>query len=179
VKKHRFSLKPFRSSFLSPPFEITGTLWRHLNELEIIYELSGPLSELVLQAPSAAPLRMGGLWKETCFEFFLSPKDAEHYWEFNISPAGHWNVYRFASYRQEMKEELAIESLSSSTHVHSRALQISVKLLLDRIVKPDGMLIAGLSAVVKTINQGVTHWALVLTGPKADFHRRDNFIIEL
>ena len=65
----------------------------------------------MIPAPADLPARKHGLWEETCFEFFLGVKDSPRYWEFNLSPAGHWNVYRFAGYRQGMEEETAFTAL--------------------------------------------------------------------
>ena len=44
------------------------------------------------------PRRRDRLWEETCLELFLGEEGSERYWEFNLSPAGHWNVYRFEFY---------------------------------------------------------------------------------
>jgi hypothetical protein len=174
-----FSLKPLHKAGGSPNYGITGVVGRHFNELFIGYELSGDPEALVFPAPSSLPLRRRGLWEETCFEFFLAPKDVDYYWEFNLSPAGHWNVYRFTSYRQGMKEEQAIAGLPFSVTVDAHVLRVSMKLNLGGIIQPGVTLKVAISAVIKTLNAGITHWALVLTGPKADFHSKDNFIIEL
>ena len=104
-----FSLQPF--SPIGPPlnFKITGHITRRSRQLAIRYDLRGDLAELVIPAPADLPARRHGLWEETCFEFFLGVKDSPRYWEFNLSPAGHWNVYRFAGYRQGMAEETALD----------------------------------------------------------------------
>lgn len=46
------------------------------------------------------PQRLHELWKETCFEAFVSVRGAVKYWELNLSPKGNWNVYEFEDYRQ-------------------------------------------------------------------------------
>ena len=109
-----FSLQPF--SPIGPPlnFKITGHIARRPRQLAIRYDLRGDLAELMIPAPADMPARRHGLWEETCFEFFLGVKDSPRYWEFNLSPAGHWNVYRFAGYRQGMAEETALTSLPLS-----------------------------------------------------------------
>ncbi len=175
---HSFSLKPFPTTVASPRFEITGVVERRFNELSIDYEISGDPAELIFAAPSPVPLRKRGLWEETCFEFFLAPKEADHYWEFNLSPAGHWNVYSFTSYRKGMREEPAIASLPFTVAVHSHGLRVSMKLDLAGVVSADRALKVAVSAVVKAKNTGTTYWASIHTGPKPDFHRHDNFVIE-
>src|SRR4030042_7193941 len=60
------------------------------------------------------------------FSLFPFPGEgSERYWEFNLSPAGHWNVYRFASYRKEMREEPAFASLPFRVRTEPEALRLS------------------------------------------------------
>ena len=174
-----FSLQPF--SPLNPPLTIklTGRISRRPRQLAIRYDLHGPLAELMIPAPDALPVRRQGLWEETCFEFFLGVKDAPQYWEFNLSPAGHWNVYRFAGYRQGMAEEPALTSLPMIVRRHSDSLEVTLKLDVERIVSADQPLMVGISAVIKLAGGGPTYWALTHPGPQADFHRRDSFLLEL
>jgi hypothetical protein len=177
-----FSLRPFRSAGKLPDFEITGSIGRHSDTLSISYALYGPLDGLILPAPADVRVRKNGLWEETCFEFFLGLKGPEHYWEFNLSPSGHWNVYRFKSYRQGMQEEPAFTSLPFSVQLCSNSLLLSMALELDRVIPPEQaseVLQVGVSAVIRTIDGKTTYWALAHPGPQADFHRRDGFVIEL
>jgi hypothetical protein len=179
MKSRSFSLKPFPSTALLPHLEITGDIARSSNKLSISYEISGPLAELVLPAPADVRLRKNGLWEETCFEFFLAPLTSGRYWEFNLSPSGHWNIYHFASFRQGMMEETAYTSLPFSVLIYSDFLQLSLEVELDKILQADQSLKIGISAVIKTVNGRMTFWALTHPGPQPDFHRRDSFIIEL
>ena len=174
-----FSLQPF--SPLGPPLtiKITGHIIRRPRQLAIRYDLQGDLAELMIPAPAAMPARRHGLWEETCFEFFLGVKDAPQYWEFNLSPAGHWNVYRFTGYRQGMAEETALTSLPLSVRRRSDSLEVSLELDVERIVAADQPLTVGIAAVIKLAGGGLTYWALTHPGPQADFHRRDSFLVEL
>ena len=43
--------------------------------------------------------RVTGLWEDTCFEFFLANGSELGYAEFNFSPPGDWQVFRFSDYR--------------------------------------------------------------------------------
>jgi hypothetical protein len=174
-----FSLQPFPSASPLPSWKITGHIARRSNRLAIRYALLGPLADLAIPAPSDRPARRNGLWEETCFEFFLGAKDSEGYWEFNLSPAGHWNVYRFAAYRQGMQEETALTSLPLSVENQSDALRLALELDLERIVPPDQALEVAVSAVLKHKDGRMTYWALTHPGPQADFHRRDGFILDL
>jgi hypothetical protein len=174
-----FSLQPFSPS--GPPLniKISGHIARRSHQLAIRYDLRGDLAELMIPAPADMPVRQQGLWEETCFEFFLGVKDSPQYWEFNLSPAGHWNVYRFAGYRQGMAEEIALTSLPLSVRRRSDSLRLDLELDGGAIVPADQPLMVGIAAVIKLAGGGLTYWALIHPGPQADFHRRDSFLVEL
>lgn len=175
-----FSLKPFASTDLSRQVEITVCINLISKTLAISYILIGPLRKLVIPEPAGMLARRDNLWEETCFEFFLAVKDTDRYWEFNLSPAGHWNVYRFESYRQGMQAEPAFESLPFSVQRHPDTLHISLEFDLRRIIPvSDQTVKAGISAIIKPVSGEITYWALTHPGAKADFHRRDSFTIEL
>jgi hypothetical protein len=174
-----FSLKPFFP--ISPPLniEVTGRIMRRSHLLAIRYDLRGDLERLVIPAPADVAARRSGLWEETCCEFFLGVKDSPRYWEFNLSPAGHWNVYRFDGYRQGMAEETALTSLPLSVRRRPDSLQLDLELEVGRIVSADQPLEVGIAAVIKLAGHGVTYWALIHPGPAADFHCRDTFLVEM
>ena len=174
-----FSLQPF--SPIGPPLtiKITGHIARRSRQLAIRYDLRGDLAELVIPAPAARPARRHRLWEETCFEFFLGVKDSPGYWEFNLSPAGHWNVYRFAGYRQGMAEETALTPPPMSVQRRPDLLRVALELEVERIMAADQPLMVGMAAVIKLAGGGLTYWALIHPGPEPDFHRRDGFLVEL
>ncbi len=135
-----FSLEPFPSADILPRLKITGNIIRRSGTLAISFELSGPLAELVIPAPEDIPSRKSALWEETCFEFFLSVKNSDKYREFNLSPSGHWNVFRFESYRKGMQEEPAFSSLPFSVQRQPDSLQLSLELDIDKIITADQIL---------------------------------------
>lgn len=182
----RFCLQPFSTSksqqatasFL-PNLKITGNIARCADTLALSYELLDPLAKVMLPPLADKPARKNELWQETCFEFFLGIKNFEQYWEFNLSPAGHWNIYHFDAYRQGMQEEIAFTSLPFSIQNQSDALLLALKIDLAKLVQADQTLVVAISTVIKHRNNEVTYWALTHPGPQADFHRRDSFIVEL
>jgi hypothetical protein len=174
-----FYLKPFLSAGPLAHLKITGKIIRRSGTVAISYALFGPMAEIVIPGLAGMPVRKNALWEETCFEFFLASRDSDQYWEFNLSPAGHWNVYRFKSYRQDMREEPAFTSLPFSVRRQPDSLRLSLKLDLDKIIPADETLRVAISAVIKSKNGDITYWALTHPGPQADFHRRDSFLIEL
>ena len=179
MNSRNFSLTPFLSVGLLSDLEITGSISRSSNTFAVTYTLLGPLSELLIPAPAEMPARKNVLWEETCFEFFLALKNSDQYWEFNLSPAGHWNVYSFKSYRQGMREEPAFTSLPFSVYRQPNALRLSLNLDLASIILEDQTFQIAVSAVMKALNGKTTYWALTHPGPQADFHRRDGFILQL
>jgi hypothetical protein len=175
-----YSLKPFASTGLSRQFEVTGSISLNSGILVLRYILTGPLAKIVIPEPVVKRERRDNLWEDTCFEFFLAPVNAERYWEFNVSPAGHWNVYRFESYRLGMQSEPAFQSLPFTVWRRPDALHITLEADLTRMIPLSGQtLTAGISAVIKTVSDGMMYWALTHPGAEADFHRRDSFLIEL
>lgn len=173
-----FSLQPFSSNESLTNLQITGNIARYDNQLTINYQLSGDLKTVVIPSPSNTPTRKHELWEETCFEFFLGIKNSAQYWEFNLSPAGHWNIYRFDGYRQGMKEETAFSVLPFNAH-KSDDLSLNLNVDLSKIISTQETLEVAITAVIKHSNNTVNYWALTHCGKEADFHLRDSFIIDL
>jgi hypothetical protein len=174
-----FSLHPFPGEAPRFPLGITGTIARRGHILALRYELRGDLAALALPDPADRPARRDGLWRETCFEFFLAPQNLPQYWEINLSPAGHWNVYGFEYYPQGMHEEPALAALPFTVLKKPASLLLALEVDVSGFLPPGQPLDAAISAVIKARDDTLTYWALAHPGPQPDFHRRDTFIIEL
>lgn len=159
--------------------EITGGISRTGGTLRLHYRLDGALEDVVLPACLQAPERRDGLWEATCFEAFLAVAGEEGYWEVNLSPAGHWNVYRLDGYRRGLRPEPAFTTLPFAVRRQGRLLELDLACALPAAIGPDGPLEVGISAVIERMDGGVSHWALRHPGPLADFHRRDGFLLKL
>jgi len=179
MNEQSFSLQPFTSTSPLTNCEIVGNITRYHQNLTISYELHSQLTELVIPTAASKPARKHGLWQETCFEYFIGVKDSPQYWEFNLSPAADWNVYRFAAYRQGMEEEQAFTSLPFSVEQQSDMLRLTLEVDLAQFVSANQILEVAISAVVKPKEGEVSYWALAHPGSKPDFHHRDSFILEL
>jgi hypothetical protein len=179
MRGQNFSLQPFQRTGLQVELKITGSITRRSNNLTICYQLLGSLNELLIPVQADAPARRNRLWEETCFEFFIGAGDTGPYWEFNLSPSGNWNVYRFKDYRREMHEELSLTSLPFYVGKHTETLRLELELDLDTIVPVEQAMKVAVSAVIKHMDGEVSYWALTHSGPQPDFHRQDSFIIEL
>jgi hypothetical protein len=175
----RFSLKPFRAGGPASDLNITGNISRGAAALSLSVTLRGPLAEVALPPSSELPARKTALWEETCFEIFLGTNDSDRYWEFNLSPGGHWNVYRFTSYRQGMREERAFTSLPFRVLLFPDALRLFLKTDLERIIPSGQAVEVAISSVVKTVGGKTSFWALTHPGAHPDFHRREGFLIKL
>lgn len=175
MKLREFPLKAFPGEKNGPDIRITGSVGRRAGTLSIRYAISGDLSIIAIPAPGNPPKRKDRLWEETCLEFFLGVHGSEGYWEVNLSPAGHWNVYRFTRYRDGMREEPAFASLPFNVRIEPEALRLSLDLEIAKIIPARSALEVGVGAVIKTFKGETSHWALVHPGPRPDFHRRDGF----
>ncbi len=179
MKGLSFSLKQFPPACLERKIKITGSIARRSDILSLTYVLAGPLSDIIIPPKADLPSRKYGLWEETCFEFFLCPEGSDIYWEFNLSTAGHWNVYRFTSYRAGMQDEPAFRSLPFSVMVGDDTLCLSLELDLNGILPASQALKAAVSAVINTSDEGLSYWALAHAGLKPDFHLKEGFMLEL
>jgi hypothetical protein len=174
-----FSLEPFAGNVSLSGLEITGHIARQSGTLSIGYLLRGGIERLAIPKPADIPARTNGLWENTCLEFFLARKGDKGYWEFNLSPDGHWNVYHFESYRQGMQEETAFGSLPFLVSRQPESVSLDLTAALEKIIPRQPPLEIGVAAVIKSIGGESSYWALTHKGARADFHRRDGFIIEL
>lgn len=177
MNQHNFSLIPF-NLVTAPNIEITGNVLRHQGTLNIEYVLQGDLDKVILPSPKAKSDRLFDLWEHTCLEFFLAIKDTTEYWEFNLSPAGDWNVFHFLSYRHDIAEELNLSSLAAKIVREQDCWKLSLEVGLAKIISPDINLELGITAVIEEQHQ-LSYWALKHAAAEADFHDRASFAIAL
>ena len=175
----RFLLKPFPGEGNPAGVTIGGSIGRRADTLSVRCEVRGNLSKVSIPAAAEAPRRQDRLWEETCFELFLGTADSEAYWELNLSPSGHWNVYRFDGYREGMREETAITSLPFDLRRDSEALLLAAEICIGKIVPAGKDLAATVAVVIKTSDGGKSHWAPVHPASRPDFHRREGFALIL
>ena len=179
-----FSLIPFPDNCPHPEIEITGQIEQFNQQLSITFLLTGEIEKIAIAPADPNPSRRNELWQTTCFEFFLALKGSPKYWEFNLSPAGHWNIYRFDDYREGMAEELAFQALPFLVKIKPDSLTLSLSLDLETIISSTQALEVGITTVIQSnINDliseknSITYWALTHVGKEADFHQRKSFIL--
>ena len=145
--------------------------------MAIHYLLRGPMDRLVLPAAVECPERGDDLWRGTCLEFFLAPRGDQSYWEFNLSPAGHWNAYHFSGYRSGMAPDPGYASLPFQVCATADALSLDLEWALPAALADDQPLELGVCAVIVLRGGELSYWALAHPGAEPDFHRRDGFRI--
>ena len=119
------------------------------------------------------------MWETTCFEFFLAIPAAAGYWEFNLSPAGLWNVFRLTGYRQGLQEEPAFPRLPFTVHRQPEILTLTLNVDLAAIIPGNPPLEVAISTVLQHQDGRLSYWALTHPGPEPDFHHREGFLIKL
>jgi len=179
MEKIKVHLKPWPDPNL-PAIEITGTVERRVDILSMEYYISGSLMDLEIPVPNNSPERRIALWEHTCLEFFIGEPGLSRYWEFNLSPSGDWNVFRFEEYRQGLFEEMAFSELPLYVvQETSKNFLLKLEWDLERIFGPGKVLEMAVTAVIKTKSGRETMWALSHPGSSPDFHHRKGFLIRL
>lgn len=182
-KQQAFSLKPFEKDIPPSAIQLKGHIARWMNTLFVHYEIIGSLLRIDIPGQKQKPSRKKGLWENTCLELFVAARDCDQYREFNLSPSGDWNVFRFEHYRNEgyvdrLLEEPSVTSLPLRTQKRSESFSLDLEFDLDKIIRKDQLLEIGVSAII-TFGKSKSYWALTHSDSVPDFHRRDSFIIKL
>ena len=196
MNQSNFSLIPFVDRAVAQ-IQITGSISRQEDCLDVKYQLSGDLSKIIIPPPSQTANRQYDLWEHTCFELFLRLSNTTKYWEFNLSPTKDWNVFYFADYRhpcpaflrqglrmtafrsQNLAEETAIASLPCEIWQTFESLQVSLKIDLNKIMPAKSDLDIAVATVIENQERQLSYWALTHPASKADFHHQDSFAISL
>lgn len=172
-------LSPFPGERVPAGLAVSAGIVRDSRTLRVRHVLAGDLSGLSIPPPAQNPERRDRLWQSTCLELFLAERGAGGYLEFNLSPAGHWNVYRFDAYRQGMRPESSFDALPFRVLRQPDALVVSIAIDLDPLFPAGRPLAAAAAAVVLSADGEATHWALAHPAPRPDFHARTAFLIDL
>lgn len=143
--------------------------------LALRYRIAGNPDGLRLPA-AAAPARVEGLWRHTCFEVFVMGEDAPAYREFNFSPSGAWQAYGFLAYRQGGPLARAVAPRIECQEHGDFGLDV---LLPASQLPPGARLRLGLSAVIEATDGGLSYWALRHPPGRPDFHHSDCLALEL
>ena len=126
-------LHPFKQDARRQGIVLEGNLRWFDNQLLLEFRLQGPQEDLVCPSQTATAQRLDGLWQSTCLEAFFAIPGEAHYWEFNLSPSGDWNLYRLEEYRQGLRQEqgMGISAISLEKEVLGNAVQLKAEVALD------------------------------------------------
>ena len=102
MKKQTFILKNHKRE--EKNIVIEASLEIEQKRVKVEYKVTGELNNYIFEEASKQK-RANELWKSTCFELFIAPKEKLNYWELNISPSTKWNLYTFDNYKELMREE--------------------------------------------------------------------------
>lgn len=118
--------------------------------------------------------RLHEIWKSTCFEAFIKPKNQKQYWEINVNPSRAWNVYKFSSYREPSPpvEDSGWKLIEFSFEPGSLSVKFSHDLSLASRFE------VGLSCIFDMMDGKKSYWALEHSQDKPDFHNAKTFILE-
>jgi hypothetical protein len=172
-------LSPFPGERAAAGLSVSVGIAREGETLRVRHSLAGDLAGLAIPPPARRPERRDRLWQLSCMELFLAERGAGGYLEFNLSPAGHWNVWRFDSYRQGMREEAAFVELPFLVTREQGVLSLSLSIGLEGLFPAGRPLVAAAAAVVLDAAGDATHWALAHPASRPDFHARAAFLLDL
>jgi len=174
-------LRAFDPTRFGDEVRLRAQVDRDAGVLSLRYELEGPLTRFVIPEAAARATRREKLWEATCFEAFFAPADTTKYWELNLSPEGHWNVYRFDTYRRGMRlEPRAIAPVLEVTTDGVGSLVLTTTLDLGPVheIARHEVEVA-LTAVLTEPGGARSFWALRHDAREPDFHRRESFAVRL
>lgn len=172
-----FILQPFPGHNSCRDFSLCGKISRENNICKINYELTGPLASLRIPSPTTTTERRDKLWQKTCFEMFWKTPEDSNYWELNLSPTGHWNVYAFNDYRKGMQQEKKICGITMASHRTPVQLTIDLTIELSPLLPHVTLLDLGINAILEHDDQTKSFWALAHGTDKPDFHQQKYFPI--
>lgn len=173
----RFALAPFPGDPAPAGVRIAGDVAREGAVLALTWRLHDP-DGVAAVPPPAPPERRYGLWEATCFEFFVRDPAGPGYWEFNLAPEGHWNVYRLDAYREGLRDEPAFARLPFAVTQTPGGLEVALRVDLAPLGLAEAPWRLAIAAVVAA-GAGTSYWALAHPAAEADFHAPGAFTLDL
>ena len=192
-----FSLVPHAQSDGGKTYQIGAKLCAlSPYELGLYFRVEGMIEKLSLPS-KVKGVRTDDLWQATCFELFFcfdaaegkqtTPKAAP-YWEVNIAPSSAWASYEFSGYRAGMTNCDDLRVIDVRTSSSKDKLELSARLSLgDRFAglfargeAGEGALARntqiGLSAILKSMRDEKSYWAIAHPAGAPDFHHVDSYV---
>lgn len=172
-----FELAPYPGAAVPAGARIQGTARRVGAILELEWRLQVPAE--AIPALAARPERRRELWEATCCECFLRSPEHAGYWELNLSPAGHWNVFRFLGYRTGMMDEPAVSALACTITRDAAGCEVRVALDTTALGLAEVAWELAIATVLAEPGGRISYWALAHPGEQPDFHHPEAFQLPL
>ena len=162
---------------LTPSLPMTLPVWfgRTRGVLRVTFRIPGDTSEILLPEKAEMEFR-DELWRHTCFEVFIMPREGPHYAELNLSPSTEWAAYRFDDYRMGMRTAPVLPAKIVSTRSKNR-FELSAVIELPEWAELDWRI--NFTAVIEEKGGRKSYWALAHPPGPPDFHDRSCFIARL
>lgn len=171
-------LQLFATSPVDIPLVVKVAVRREDAVLRCRFEVAGCGVKLPAPSPDG-PARCDGLWRHTCLEAFVGADRDPGYCEWNLSPSGDWNLYRFDGHRKNGRPETAVTAAAPRVTRGEDVLVVEGELPLGPLGLAEALLEVGLSAVVEADDGRLTYWALAHAAARPDFHDRRGFKLRL
>lgn len=175
VSAQALSLVPHPDGGSTSVRGLIATLAGETEALVVRYTLTAPLDTLRLPLASAAPARRDELWRHTCFELFVMGADGVYH-EFNFSPSGDWQAYRFEAYRRRGGTQPAT---APRLDIRRNPTTLTLDARVPRAALPTHPVNAALTAVIEDAAGVLSYWALHHAPGKPDFHHPAGFTVAL
>ena len=112
------------------------------------------------------PQRRDEIWKHSCFEVFWGEFSDTSYWELNLNPSQHWNLYRFQSERSPQPPTPDHTFVVEGIQWAATKAEVLVR-------GPWGSTgFQGTFCAVTELANEKLYWATTHSSSKPDFHRR-------
>ncbi len=143
---------------------ITAFIKQNCEEIELTFTTKD-LSPYLNQ-PVGHNKRLDFLWKNTCFELFIS-KTNEEYREYNFDINGNWQCYDFTSYRSGR----SVPQVSSPIIKYEIGSAVTIR-IKDSLTNP-----INICAILKDKNDKLDYFS-IKNGPdqEPDFHNKKSWL---
>lgn len=135
--------------------------------MRVRWRIDGP--DKLVVPEFAGKGRADNLWKTTCFELFVMPRDSvPAYCEINLSSSERWAAYDFTNYREGMSERPFAREPDSTMRMGQAMAIFDASLPRSQMPAPPCAI--GLAAVLEEQGGVTSYWALRHAKAEPDFH---------
>lgn len=149
--------------------EVSSTFELKSNtHLDLKFQVAGKgleLYGLTKLLPENERQRKDELWTKSCFECFIKG-EGERYFEVNLSPLGHWQIYSFDSYRNKRETSSNLKILNLNSDIEKDAYSLSFSLDLQKVAPVTALH----PTVVLSLNDMFEYYATKHPISRPDFH---------